>query len=314
MYGSDSVSGQMNKNILIVGGSYFVGRVFVELLLEKEDIGIYVVNRGTRPFNHDRVTEIVCDRHDVNLKAILPNVTWDVLIDFCAYSPLDIIQMMMAVEPPAIGQYILISTTSVYENSLDLPLKEDSPKLSGPQPELGIAANYGFDKWQAESKLMDLCRKTKLPYTIFRPTIIYGKYNYAPRESYFFDLILKKSALAIPENKLALFTFVSVWDVARAISLCISNKKAFDRSFNLAGEELVSYERYVEVLRGITGNRISTYSMAVQDILDQHIALPFPLEEHLICSGELAQKTLGVTYMPFVEGMKKTWQWYCDEH
>jgi hypothetical protein len=37
------------KNILIIGGSYFTGRVFVEELWKDKEYSIYVLNRGTIP-------------------------------------------------------------------------------------------------------------------------------------------------------------------------------------------------------------------------------------------------------------------------
>ncbi|MFA4910212.1 MAG: hypothetical protein WC649_04135 [Desulfobacteria bacterium] len=54
------------KNILIIGGSYFVGRVFVEELVKEAGYSIYVVNRGNVPLNMEGVHEIVCDRNDVD--------------------------------------------------------------------------------------------------------------------------------------------------------------------------------------------------------------------------------------------------------
>ena len=39
----------MKQNILIIGGSYFIGRVFVEELLKLQKFSIYVLNRGKMP-------------------------------------------------------------------------------------------------------------------------------------------------------------------------------------------------------------------------------------------------------------------------
>ena len=51
------------KNVLIIGGSYFVGRVFVEELLKEQGYSIYVLNRGRIPIrkeghrgDHNRVS------------------------------------------------------------------------------------------------------------------------------------------------------------------------------------------------------------------------------------------------------------------
>ncbi len=302
----------MKKNILIIGGSYFTGRVLVETLAGKNDYAIYVLNRGNVPLNMDGIEEIVCDRHDINLKKSIPNLSFDAVIDFCAYTPLDIIQLMLAFSQGSVKHYIFISTVSIYEDTNDLPVNEDAPKLTETQKHLGQAADYGYNKWLAELKLAELCKKSNIPYTSLRPSIIYGKYNYAPRESYFFDLIHEGKPVVLPENKLALFQFVSVWDVANIVLNCLGNKLVFNQAFNLAGPELISYERLMEVLEIISDKKISVQTMSTTEIDRQRIPLPFPLDAHLIYSGARIQKTLNINYSPFVQGMKKTYEHYID--
>ncbi len=301
------------RNILVIGGSYFVGRVCVEELVKDPENRICVVNRGNRQLELNGVLEIICDRHDHGLKNAIPRLKWHAVIDFCAYTPLDIVQLMLAIPHPAVGHYIFISTTSVYADTLGLPVKEDAPKLASPRPEPGPAADYGYNKWKAEEKVVDLCRKSGVPYTILRPTIIYGKYNYAPRESYFFKLITEGKAIALPKNELALYQFVSVWDVAQVIRLCLGNAAVFNDAFNLAAEDLISYRRFIHVLQEIMNTRASIYALDSKEIDAQQIPLPFPLEQHLIYSGTKIQEKLAFSYTPFVDGMRKTWKWYAGQ-
>ena len=92
----------------------------------------------------------------------------------------------------------------------------------------GTHGDYAYKKYLAEEELKRGCREGNIPWTIFRPTFIYGKYNYAPRESYFFDLLGKDGkTIILPDNDRALFTFVAVWDVARAIIRCMGNQDAY---------------------------------------------------------------------------------------
>ena len=190
----------------------------------------------------------------------------------------------------------------------DLPISEEALQVTGPQP--GPHGDYAYNKHLAEEELKIQCKENNIPWTIFRPTFIYGKYNYAPRESYFFDLVEEGKTIILPDNELALFTFLSVWDVARAIIVCIGNKNAYTKAFNLSGEELISYTRFVDVLRIITGKHISVESMSVHQIDALGIPLPFPLDEHLIYSGTLITKEIGFSYTPFVEGMRETYAWF----
>ncbi|MDO8724341.1 MAG: hypothetical protein Q7J31_19230, partial [Syntrophales bacterium] len=137
-----------------------------------------------------------------------------------------------------------------------------------------------------------------------------GKYNYAPRESWFFDMIHQDKTIILPDNELALFQFVSVWDLAKIIVACLENEKVFDKAFNLSAEDLVSYRRFVEVLKEITGKKFSVRTESIAIIDQQRIPLPFPLDKHLIYSGALIQQVLGFQYTPFKEGMRQTYEYY----
>lgn len=297
------------KNVLVIGGSYFVGKVFVEELSKVPGYAIYVMNRGNVPLNIEGVTEIKCDRHDTEaMSEAIPSIVWNAVVDFCAYTPEDITTMISTLPSHAIGQYVFISTSSIYEKNNDLPIGEEALQVTGPQP--GPHGDYAYNKHLAEEELKIQCKENNIPWTIFRPTFIYGKYNYAPRESYFFNLVEEGKTIILPDNELALFTFVSVWDVARAIIVCIGNKNAYTKAFNLSGEELISYTRFVDVLRIITDKHISIESMSVHQIDAQGIPLPFPLDEHLIYSGTLITKDMGFSYTSFVEGMSATYVWY----
>jgi len=302
------------KNLLVIGGSYFFGRVFVETLAQNNDCRIYVVNRGNRPLKINGVVEIICDRNDTaSLNALLPKLSWHAVIDFCAYTPQDISSLFSVLPAKNIKHYIFISTVSVYAPTKALPIKEGAPTLTGPQPELGPAADYGYQKILAEKTIAMQSRHNLIPFTCLRPSIIYGKYNYAPRESYFFDLVRKGQFAVIPDNDLPLFQFVSVWDAVRIIVLCIGNPDTYNKTFNLSAPDLVSYGRIVEILEVVSGRPLPKRFMPVAEIDKKRIPLPFPLDNHLIYSGDLIQRMLGFTYMPLIDGMQMTYDWYCKE-
>lgn len=298
------------KNLLIMGGSYFAGRVLVELLLGQADYRVYVCNRGRVPLGYPGLTEIVCDRQDGRgLYHALPHLDWDAVVDFCAYAPLDVARLLNHMPKPP-RHYIFISTTSIYQPSWDMPLLEDAPKLSGPQPELADYADYGFQKWLAEIKLREECEARQIAWTCLRPAIIYGRYNYAPRESYFFDLLVEGRPVVIPDPELPLFSFCWVADLARAVLRCLGEEKAFAQAFNLAGDELVSYRRLVNLLEAITGKTMSVVLMSPREIEAANIPLPFPLDHHLVYSGRKLERTLDFAFTPMLLGLRRTLEHY----
>ncbi|MBI2906913.1 MAG: NAD-dependent epimerase/dehydratase family protein [Chloroflexi bacterium] len=296
------------KNILVIGGSYFLGRVFVEAARELEGYSLHVLNRGRRPLKLSGVNEIVCDRRDAaRLRQVLPPLEWDAVVDFCAYDPEDI-AVVLGNLPSAVRRYVYISTASVHENSLILPMNEDTPKLTAPLPLPG--GDYAYNKWLTEIKVKELCESRGIPHVSLRPAFIYGAYNYAPRESYFFDLIARDEPIIVPSPPQALFSLVSVWDVANICTRCLENDKVLNSAYIVAAEELVSYDRLTEVLEEITSRKLNVQRQATRIIETRRIPLPFPLSEHLVYTGELLQKTLDYRYMSFREGMARTYNWF----
>ncbi|QTA92864.1 NAD-dependent epimerase/dehydratase family protein [Desulfonema magnum] len=298
------------KNILIIGGSYFAGRVFVEELLKTKDYNVFVYNRGNIPLGWKEVTELVGDREDEDqIRKTIPEKEWHALIDFCGYTP-DHIEKMLRSLPGTLSHYIFISTTSIYENRFDLPIKEDAPKVLTLHPELGPYADYGMNKWLAECKLEKECKAKGITWTCLRPAIIYGKYNYAPRESYFFDLLRNNKPIIIPNNALALFSFTWVEDVAKIILRCLGNENVFNEAFNISGKELISYERWIELLEELSGKKLKTMRMSIAEMNENAIPLPFPPDSHLVYSGDKIQRILKFEYTPFVDGIRKTYEYY----
>ena len=167
-----------------------------------------------------------------------------------------------------------------------------------------------MSKWLAECKLKEMCESTGIAFTSLRPAIIYGEYNYAPRESYFFDLLQDKKPVILPDNELALFSFVWVVDVAKIIIKCLGNEQVFGKAFNISAKELISYRRLIEVIEKVSGKTFEIVKMSVDEINRMQIPLPFPLDGHLIYSGTSIQSVLDFEYTPFEDGMRKTYDYY----
>ncbi len=292
---------------MIIGGSYFAGRVFVEELLRQGRRRISVFNRGNIPLPYREITQLKGDRERPELiRSAIPSKNWSAVIDFCAYTP-EHIRSTIESLPGSFGHYIYISTTTIYAETTDLPVAESGPKVSAPQPELGPYADYGLNKWLAECELTRLSRERGFQYTILRPAIIYGRYNYAPRESYFFDLVENNRTIVIPETNLPLFSFLWVDDLAELLTKVMNQPSAFEEAFNVCAPELISYRRIVDVLERISGRKLSIQKMSPAEIDRRRIPLPFPLDQHLIYSSDRIRKAMSFQFTPFAEGMLKTW-------
>lgn len=296
------------KNVLVVGGSYFVGKVFVEELQRRDGVAIHVLNRGRRPLRLDGVREIASDRHDgPAIARSLPPLEWHAVVDFCAYQP-DDVRLLLGHLPGTVRRYVLISTATVLQTTSALPMDEDAPALTGPAP--GPGGDYGYKKLLTELALEELSRERDIRHVSLRPPFIYGKYNYAPRESYFFELMAKGETIVVPAPPQALFSMVSVWDVAAVTIACLDDERVLDRAWIVAPDELVSYDRLIEVLETISGKRLDVRRQPVRVIEAKGIPVPFPLTEHLVYSGARLRHALQYRYMSLLEGMRRTYDWF----
>ena len=74
--------------ILVIGGSYFVGRVLTIVASKEHELTL--INRGKYSMEQFGVKEYVADRHDLSKIEALPAEEYDVVVDLCAYNPTDI--------------------------------------------------------------------------------------------------------------------------------------------------------------------------------------------------------------------------------
>jgi 2'-hydroxyisoflavone reductase len=292
----------MKKNVLVIGGSYFAGRVFSIYTSRRDKVALHVVNRGKYTLNLPGVCEYKCDRHDVEkLSAILPDMKFDAIVDFCGYNPGEISAIINAL-PGRIGQYIFISTSSVYVST---GVKKEGDPVMEPDRADPIL-EYISNKVLLEREMKDTCGPRGIPYTIVRPTFIYGPYNYAPRESYFIKHIVKGIPVPEPTDASAKFSMVYVADVARALETFVGDKEAYNEEYNLAGVEQVTYASLFSELERCNGAPFARKPVTVSQVKSENIPLLFPLDADDLCSGEIMSQRFGFEYTSFSAGMDKT--------
>lgn len=297
----------MSKKVLVIGGSAFTGRVFCIQMSKNEDYELHVVNRGQFPLNLKGVKEYKCDRHNPRMVArLLPaDVIFDVMIDFPAYNPGDVSSILEALAG-RVRQYIVFSTASVYEPYDHKIKKEGDPVVT--KSEGDRVSDYIYNKILLEQETIRTCKALGIPFTIMRPTFIYGPFNYSSRESYFIELIARGHVVPVPVDATARFSMVYVFDIARALELCIGNEKAYNEIFNLSAPEEITYSMLLEAFEQFNGGPFMTRPVTVEEVLDENIPMPFPMTEDVLYSGRKFAETFDFSYTPFMEGMEKTFK------
>jgi len=301
--------------LLVIGGSYFYGRVFVMTAAEEHDIT--VLNRGTYSMEEFGVRQIRGDRHD---RAVLAECAeaYDAVIDFCAYEPGDVSGIAEGISG-RIGQYILISTVDVYERSMrDCAAWESNYKKEETALEYrkfpGEAGAYIAGKVALEKEIREVCGKKQIPYTLLRPAILYGPYNYAPRESVYIQMLLQNHALPVFTDAEGRFQFVYVKDAAAAIMKCLGNRKAYGQAYNLCQDEILTYDRFFDGLKKAAEpevlNQLQEIPLKTAEASAQGVPVVFPVtkEETELCDNTKSKEELGMEYTDFEEGMRKTYR------
>src|SRR5215210_7842837 len=105
--------------LLVLGGTRFAGRHFVEAALARNHEVTFFHRGRTAPGLFPAAEEVLGDRD-----LTLPQSRWDTVVDFCGYVPR---QVREAAKALAVDRYVFISSVSVYADFRVRGLTEESP-------------------------------------------------------------------------------------------------------------------------------------------------------------------------------------------
>lgn len=232
-----------NKRILILGGTGFVGRILTEKLTQSDN-DVTLFNRGKRnPNLFPQFQKIIGDRNTNDIKQI-GSYSWDVVIDFSCMQPFNLEDVLNLLKGKA-GRYIFISSASVYPmEKLRQPIKEESETYSCSDEE-----KMSDDVLQFYSQKKSECERTLqendwLDSIIFRPSLIYGKYD--PTDRFYFWLYHVKNSIDIllPDDGRTKFTNTYSEDFANVIFESISITK-HRKIYNASTHDTISLKDYI---------------------------------------------------------------------
>lgn len=197
-------------NLLILGGTAFLGRHLVNLTLERGDT-ITLFNRGrTNPGLFPKVETIQGDRKQS--LAPLASRTWDVVIDTSGYHPTDV-RASAAFLAPRVGHYLFISTISVYADFSRPNLDEDAAvaRLDDPTEAEVSNVNYGPLKTHCEDVVQELYDSRAL---IIRPGLIVGPHDPTDRFTYWPVRAQRGGEILAPQAPTVPVQYIDVRDLA----------------------------------------------------------------------------------------------------
>lgn len=297
----------MGKKILIIGGTYFAGRVF-SILAAKQGYDLVLLNRGRYSMKSlsESVREYRADRTNImTLKECGLNDDFDAVIDFCAYEPGDILNIVYGLSCRT-EKYIYLSTADVYKRMPGVKTESSARQEEMPGNPVEL---YSYKKKVLEDELVKASADVGFSYTILRPAFIYGPFNYAPRESVYIRSLLRKEVIYQPTDAKGQFQMVYVKDLGEAILACIEKEESRNKAYNVSAPEVMDYNSLLELMERVSGIKAEhLIPVSVNEIYEQRIPLPFPLteSESELFDGRLICRELGVVYTDIETGMEKT--------
>lgn len=227
------------KKILILGGNNYLGIYLINELLKLGFNDIFVLNRGTK-HNNEKVSVLVADRNnDVEMLNILANTYFDIIVDFSGYNNVHIENVL---NHTSCLLYIFISSTAVYKPPIILPPDENYAFCS-------IKENfYGYNKWQAENRIIGFSLLKNFTYIILRPVYIYGLNDPYSRELIVFKQVLQNNIKIFGDGK-NLIQFIYILDLTKIIIFFIKSPR--NTILNVASPYQISINDYINLVISI---------------------------------------------------------------
>ncbi|MBD0369596.1 MAG: NAD-dependent epimerase/dehydratase family protein [Pyrinomonadaceae bacterium] len=269
-------------NILILGGTVFLGRQLVETALQGNHT-VTLFNRGRH--NADIFPEVERLRGDRrNDLSALRGRKWDAVIDTCGYVPRDVRASAEALKD-SVNRYVFISSLSVYSDSEEAAVDESTPvnRITAEQLKEAeeiiptgpvIAVNYR----EAYGGLKALCeeeaeRVMQGRAINVRAGLIVGPHDYSDRFTYWPTRVARGGEVLAPGEPDRPKQLIDVRDVAEWIMHMLEVGET--GTFNVTGPDYrLTMKALLEECRAATASDAS-FTWVSDDFLIEHDVQPW---------------------------------------
>ncbi len=312
-------SGPASKklSILIMGGTGFLGPHIVNTATVRGH-KLTLFNRGrTHPGLFPNIEQLHGDRK-TDLSA-LNDRKWDVVIDTSAYIPGDVTRSTTLLAPN-IGQYILISTVSVYAKMDKVGMDESTPVATtdDPNAEKVTNDNYGALKALCESAAMKVMPDRT---TVIRPGLIVGPGDPTDRFTYWPVRVARGGEVLAPGSAKDFTQFIDGRDLADFVVLCAEKKTL--GTFNADAQAgSITMGRLLDSCKKMSKSN-ATFTWVDPAFLEKEKVTPWadmpawsPAEGDEAAFGRVSAakaKAAGLKYRPLDDTVRDTLTWFKSE-
>ena len=241
--------GELRVKILCIGGTGVISTAVVDRALA-HGYSVTILNRGTtteRPAA-SRAEVVQADiRKPDEVRAALGNRTFDVVVDFVAFTP-DHVATDIELFTGRTGQYVFISSASAYQKPpAALPIRESTP-LRNP------FWQYSREKIACEDLLVAEYRERGFPVTIVRPSHTYDHTKIAIAGGWT-DIARMRAGrpVLVHGDGTSLWTLTHSTDFAKAFVGLLGLPQAIGDSFTITSDEFLPWNRIYQLFAEAAG-------------------------------------------------------------
>ncbi len=308
-------------NILIIGGTRFVGR---ETALTLRELGhqVTVFTRGKLESDLPAdIRHLKGDRkNSADLEAAASRDSWDVVWDNMSYTAEDA-RAAVRIFDGRCGLFIHTSTLAVYSvcDGIVSPYVEEDFARGRPREELRdrYPYDYGIQRREGEQVLHDAHGASGFPFVSLRLPAVIGPRDYSLRSWAYWRRILDDRRIILPDGGMETHRSVYSGDVVSALLAVIERGPDISgRAYNLGGREIISLRDFVEqsaALLGIDAEILDIPSSVLRAAgIDPDGVSPYtPWANHLHSIAR-AQHQLDFKPTPMQDWLAPTIEWHLE--
>ncbi len=213
-------------------------------------IDLTIATRGRRAAElPPGVATVQGDVTDVLFLASLADRRFDAVVNFVAFDAADVGRDIAAFGG-RVGQYVFISSASVYEKPPRHHVVTEETPLANPY------WDYARSKIAAEETLREALRAHGFPATIVRPSYTYGE-TWIPTTSgtdYTVVWRMRRGLpVVVPGDGTSLFTLTHASDFARGLVGLLGSKEALGEAVHLTSDEVLTWNQIHETIAHAVG-------------------------------------------------------------
>lgn len=308
--------------VLFIGGTGNISAASSRLALDRK-IDLYLLNRGiVNTPGLENAQRINVDYHKPDeLKKALKGLSFDVIVNFIAFTPDDVMQDIEIFSGKA-KQYIFISSASAYQKPLSHPVITESTPLSNPFWE------YSRNKIACEEILNKAYREYSFPVTIVRPSLTYDTVIPVSIGSWtdytIIDRMKKGKKVIIHGDGTSLWTVTHSDDFAKAFIGLLGHQQAIGQSFHITSDEILNWNQIYEAVAEAVGVELNAVHIASDFICK----VAEGIGQDWMWGNLLGDKSVSTVFdnskikrfvpdfvaiIPFKMGIKRTIRWFEED-